>query len=87
MIAEADNNDANGATSGYAYLMCVRAHGNTKCARQTKVCELQVIVFVDEQILWLEIAVEDAVCMAVKQARRQLMREFLDMQSMSASAF
>ena len=39
---------------------------------------------VDEQILWLEVAVQDTVCMAVEQTRRQLMREFLGVMSAQA---
>ena len=58
--------------------MRIRAHGNAERASQPEVCKLEVVVdCVDEQILWLEVAVQDAVGMAVEQARVQLVREFL----------
>ena len=65
-----------------AYLVRIRAHGNAERASQPEVCKLEVVVdCVDEQILWLEVAVQDTVCMAVEQTRRQLMREFLGVMS------
>jgi hypothetical protein len=59
------------------YLVRVRAKWNTECARETEVGELEVVPFVNEQVLRLEVAVQNPVRVAVEQARRQLVREFL----------
>jgi hypothetical protein len=59
------------------YLVRVRAEWNTECARETEVGELEVVPFVDEQVLRLEIAVQNPVRVAVEQAGRQLVRKFL----------
>ena len=48
--------------------MSVRSHGNAECSRKTEVSKLEVVIFIDQQILWLEVAMEDAVRMTVQQA-------------------
>lgn len=49
------------------YLVRVGSHRDTERARKTKVRELQVIVFINEKILRLEVTVENAVRMAVEE--------------------
>lgn len=57
--------------------MGIGTHRDSEGARQPKVRELQVVRRVDEQVLRLQVAVQDAVRVAVEQARVQLVREFL----------
>jgi hypothetical protein len=59
----------------------VSAERNTKGASQTKIGQLQVALLVDEQVLRLEIAVQDAVRVAVTGALEELERKFLDLQA------
>jgi len=49
--------------------MCVSPHGDTECPGKPKVCQLQVVAFVDEKILWLKVTVEDAMRVAIEEAR------------------
>jgi uncharacterized protein (UPF0212 family) len=56
----------------------VCAEGHAKGAGQPKVGELEVAVLVDEQVLGLEVAVQDAVGVAVAHALAQLHHELLD---------
>ena len=48
--------------------MSVRSHGNPERSRKTEVSKLEVVIFIDQQILRLEVAMEDAVRMTVQQA-------------------
>ncbi len=57
--------------------MSVRSHGNAERPSKAEVSELEVVIFIDQKILWLEVAMEDAVRMAVEEAGRKLVREFL----------
>ena len=58
----------------------VGAERDTKSASQTKIGQLQVALLVDEQVLWLEVAVQDAVGVAVARALEELESELLDLQ-------
>ena len=49
-------------------LMRVCPHGNPERARETKVGELEVVMFIDQKILGLEVPVEDTMRMAVQKA-------------------
>ena len=62
----------------FSYLVGVCAERNTKRAGEAKISELEVEVLVDEQVLGLEIAVQDAVGVAVPHALAQLHHELLD---------
>ena len=55
----------------------IGAQRNTKGTRQTKVGELQVALLVNEQVLRLEVAVQNAVGMAEADATDELGCEFL----------
>ena len=57
--------------------MGIGTHRDSEGACQPKVRELQVVRRVDEQVLRLQVAMQDAVRVAVEQARVQLVREFL----------
>ena len=57
--------------------MCVGSHRNAEGARKAEVGELQVVVLTDQQVLRLEVTVEDAMGVAVEEARGELMCEFL----------
>ena len=46
--------------------MSVRSHGNAERSRKTEVSKLEVVIFIDQQILRLEVAMEDAVRMTVQ---------------------
>ncbi len=52
--------------------------GNTECAGQTEVCKLQLAASVDEEILRLQVAVQDAVVVAEGDATEELVHEGLD---------
>jgi hypothetical protein len=55
--------------------MCICPDGNAKCAGQPEVGELQVVVLlIDEQVLWLQVAVQDAVRVAVRNALQHLVQ-------------
>jgi hypothetical protein len=57
--------------------VCIRAHRDPERAREPKVREFEIVGAVDEQVLRFEVTVQDPVCMAVEQARGQLVGEFL----------
>jgi hypothetical protein len=59
-------------------LVRVGAQGHAKGAGETKIGELEIAVLVDEEVLWLEIAMQDAVGVAVAHALAQLHHELLD---------
>lgn len=59
-------------------LVGVCAERHAKGAGEPKIGELEVAVFVDEQVLRLEVAVQDAVGVAVAHALAQLHHELLD---------
>ena len=48
--------------------MRVSPHRDTECPGKSKVRQLQVVAFINEKILWLEIAVKDAMRVAVEEA-------------------
>lgn len=52
---------------------------DTECAGETKITNLEVAVAVDEEVLWLEIAVEDSVRVAVFDTLEELECELLDL--------
>lgn len=58
--------------------MCVCAQRNTKGAGKTEIGELEVALLVDEEVLGLEIAVQDAVGVAVLDAVAKLEHELAD---------
>lgn len=60
-----------------AYLVGISPHGNTKRPRQAKVCKLEVVAFVNQQVLGFEITMKNSMRMAVKEPRTELMSEFL----------
>jgi hypothetical protein len=60
------------------HLVGVCAERDTKSAGEPEVGELEVVVLVDEEVLGLEVAVEDAVSVAVAHALTQLHHELLD---------
>jgi len=59
------------------HLVGVCPERNTKRARKAKVAQLEVAFLVDEEVLGLEIAVKDAVGVAVVQALDELVAELL----------
>jgi hypothetical protein len=61
-----------------SYLVSVGAQRDTKGSSQTKIGELEVALLVDEQVLRLQVAVQDAVRVAVADAGAQLVHELLD---------
>lgn len=58
--------------------MGVGAEGNTESARETKISELEVSLLVDEQVLGLQVAMKDAMSVAVSDTGAELRHEFLD---------
>ena len=65
--------DLGGAVPQRDDLVRVRPDGEGEGARQAEVCELDGAAVVDEQVLRLEVAVEDAMGVAVGDAGQQLM--------------
>jgi hypothetical protein len=51
------------------HLMRVSPHGNTECPGEPKVCQLQVVAFIDEKILWFEVAMKNTMRVTIKEAR------------------
>jgi hypothetical protein len=47
--------------------MRICPHRNPKCSSKPKVCQLEVVPIVDEEILWFKIAMQDAMGMAVEE--------------------
>lgn len=47
--------------------MCVCPHRNPERTSKAKVCQLEIVPFVDKEILWFKIAMEDAMRMTVKK--------------------
>lgn len=62
----------------------VGAEGDAEGASETEVADLEVAVFVDEEVLGLEIAVQDAVGVAVADSEEELVAELLDLWSATA---
>jgi hypothetical protein len=48
--------------------MRIGPHGDPECPGEPKVCQLQIVAFVDKKILWLEIAMEDTMGVAIEKA-------------------
>ena len=59
--------------------MGVCAERNAECACEAEVCEFEVTGTVDEEVLGFQVAVEDAVRMAVAHAGEELGGELLDL--------
>lgn len=70
----------NGSTP---YLVGVGPHGNAECACKAKVGELEVVAFVNEEVLRLQVAVQDSMGVAVEETSGQLVSEFLDKRNIS----
>lgn len=49
--------------------MRVRPHGYPESARKTEIGQLQIISFVDQEVLRLEITMQNAMRVAIKKAR------------------
>lgn len=57
------------------HLVRVSADGDAKCARKAKVRELQcVVIAIDEEVLRLQVAMEHAVAVAVRDAEQELLQ-------------
>jgi hypothetical protein len=65
-------------TGRRAYLVRVGTQGDTKGSCQTEISELEVALFVNKQVLRLQVAVKDAVGVAVADTSAQLVHELLD---------
>jgi len=61
--------------------VCVGTERDTECASQTEISQLQVALLVDEQVLRLEVAMQDAVGVAVAGSLQELKGELLDLRS------
>ena len=62
---------------GQIHLVRKSPHRDSKRSRKSKICQLQIVPTIDQQILWLQIAVQDPVGVAVKQTGVELVRKFL----------
>eukprot|EP00051_Salpingoeca_urceolata_P034199 m.23969 g.23969 ORF g.23969 m.23969 type:complete len:384 (-) comp7346_c0_seq1:76-1227(-) len=60
------------------HLVCVSTDGNAKRASEPKICELHGTATVNEQVLWLKVAVQHAVRVAKLDAKQQLVHVALD---------
>jgi hypothetical protein len=54
--------------TGTAYLMCISPQRHAKRSRQPEIRQLQVPVPIDQKILWLQIAMQDAMAVTVPHA-------------------
>lgn len=57
--------------------MGICSHWYPKGASKPKVCQLEIIVLVNEEILGLQISMEDPMRMTVEQTGIQLVKKFL----------
>lgn len=64
--------------------MRVGAEGDAKGAREAEIGKFEVAVAVDEEVLGFQVAVEDAVGVAVSDAGEELGGEFFDLRSSSS---
>lgn len=62
----------------------VGAKRHTESASETEISQLEVALLVDEQVLWLQVTVQNAVGVAVAGALQQLQSELLDLHNWSA---
>jgi hypothetical protein len=60
------------------YLVGVGAQRDTEGSCQTKIGELEVALLVNEQVLWLQVAVQNAVGVAIANTGAKLVHELLD---------
>lgn len=60
-----------------AHLMGIGPHWDTEGPGKTEVGQLQIVALIDQEILWLEIPMEDAMRVTVKQSRCELVSESL----------
>lgn len=47
--------------------MSISSHWNAKSPRQSEIRQFQIVVLVNQKVLWFEVAVKDAVGMAIKK--------------------
>ena len=59
------------------YLMCVSSEWNTKSSCQAEISQLQIPLFVNEQILWLQVPMKDPVTVAISHTIHELAHETL----------
>jgi hypothetical protein len=50
----------------YKNLVGVSAQGNSECTREPKISQLEIVSFVDEEILRFEVAMQDPMRVAVQ---------------------
>jgi len=58
-------------------LMGICSHRNPERASKAEVSQFEVVPFVNEEVLWLKIAMEDAMGMTVEETGIQLICKFL----------
>ena len=58
--------------------MCVGPQRDAECSGETKVGELEVALAVDQQVLWLEIAMQNPILVAKRGALQKLVHEAPD---------
>ena len=59
------------------YLMGICSHRNAKGSREAKICEFEISLSIDEQVLRLQVAMEDTMRVTVVKTFNELIREFL----------
>jgi len=60
------------------YFVGVRSYWDTKSPRQSKICEFNVSVGINEQVLWFEISMKDTMAVTVVQPLEQLIQIALE---------
>lgn len=64
--------------SSCVYLVRIRAQGNTEGSGKAEVTQFEVTLAANEQVLWLQVAVQNAVTVAIEDTLHKLGRELLD---------
>ncbi len=59
------------------YLVRVRSHGHAKSSCESKVGEFEVIVSVDQEVLWLQVAMKDAAHVTEQKTENHMVSESL----------
>jgi hypothetical protein len=60
------------------YFVCVSPQWDTKSSRQTKISQLEIAFPINQQVLWLQVAVKNPMTMAVFDSLNQLCHKLLN---------
>ena len=59
------------------HLMSIWSHRDTNSSRQSEVRQFQISIFVNQQILWLQVAMENTMHVQEQRSIKELIHKFL----------